>query len=35
MKKAKLTARETIMLAFLVVLLVGVVYYIYCYTPLQ
>ena len=35
MKKTKLTARETIMLAFLVVLLVGVVYYMFFYTPLQ
>lgn len=35
MKKAKLTARETVMLLFLVVLLVGVIYYMAFYTPLQ
>ena len=35
MKKAKLTARESIMLVFLVVLLIGVGYYMGFYTPLQ
>ena len=35
MKKAKLTARESVMLVFLVVLLVGVGYYMGFYTPLQ
>lgn len=35
MKKVKLTARETVMLVFLVVLLVGVIYYMGFYTPLQ
>ncbi len=35
MKKSKLTARETIMLVFLVVLLIGVGYYMGFYTPLQ
>lgn len=35
MKKAKLSLRETIMLLFLVVLLVGVCYYMFFYTPLQ
>ena len=35
MKKSKLTARETVMLVFLVVLLVGVAYYMGFYTPLQ
>ena len=35
MKKSNLTARESVMLVFLVVLLVGVVYYMGFYTPLQ
>ncbi len=35
MKKSKISARETIMLVFLVVLIVGVVYYMSFYTPLQ
>ena len=35
MKKAKLTARESIMLVFLVVLLICVGYYMGFYTPLQ
>ena len=35
MKKAKLSLRETVMLVFLVVLLVGVGYYMGFYTPLQ
>ncbi|MBQ8238123.1 MAG: hypothetical protein IJZ39_08265 [Oscillospiraceae bacterium] len=35
MKKAKLSLRETIMLLFLVVLLIGVSYYMGFYTPLQ
>lgn len=35
MKKAKLSLRETVMLLFLVVLLVGVGYYMGFYTPLQ
>ena len=35
MKKSKLTARESVMLAFLVVLLIGVSYYMGFYTPLQ
>lgn len=35
MKKAKLSARETIMVLFLVVLLIGLVYYMGFYTPLQ
>ena len=35
MKKGKLSARESLMLVFLVVLVVGVVYYMGCYTPLQ
>ena len=35
MKKSKLTARESLMLVFLVVLLIGVGYYMGFYTPLQ
>ena len=35
MKKSKLSLRETIMLLFLVVLLIGVGYYTLFYTPLQ
>lgn len=35
MKKGKLSARESLMLVFLVVLVVGVVYYMGFYTPLQ
>lgn len=35
MKKPKLSAREMVMLAFLVVLLIGVGYYMGFYTPLQ
>lgn len=35
MKKAKLSAREMVMLVFLVILLVGVGYYMGFYTPLQ
>jgi uncharacterized protein YpmS len=35
MKKSKLTARESIMLVFLVVLIIGVGYYMGFYTPLQ
>ena len=35
MKKSKLTARESVMLVFLVVLLIGVGYYMGFYTPLQ
>ena len=35
MKKNKLTARESLMLVFLVVLLIGVGYYMGFYTPLQ
>lgn len=35
MKKSNLTARESVMLVFLVVLLIGVVYYMGFYTPLQ
>ena len=35
MKKSKLTPRETAMLLFLAVLLIGVVYYLGFYTPLQ
>ena len=35
MKKSKLTARESIMVLFLVVLLIGVGYYMGFYTPLQ
>lgn len=35
MKKSKLSLRETIMLVFLVVLLIGVGYYMFFYTPLQ
>ncbi len=35
MKKAKLTPRESLMLVFLIVLLVGVGYYMGFYTPLQ
>ncbi len=35
MKKAKLSARETVMLLFLVVLLIGVGYYMGFYTPWQ
>lgn len=35
MKKSKLTARESIMLVLLVVLLIGVGYYMGFYTPLQ
>ncbi len=35
MRKSKLTARESLMLVFLVVLLIGVVYYMGFYTPLQ
>lgn len=35
MKKAKLSARETVMLVLLVVLLIGVVYYMAFLTPLQ
>lgn len=35
MKKSKLSARESLMLVFLVVLLVGVGYYMGFYTPLQ
>ena len=35
MKKSKLSARESLMLVFLVVLLIGVGYYMGFYTPLQ
>ena len=35
MKKSKLSLRETVMLVFLVVLLIGVGYYMGFYTPLQ
>ena len=35
MKKSKLSPRETFMLVFLVVLLIGVGYYMFFYTPLQ
>ena len=35
MKKSKLSLRETVMLLFLVVLLIGVGYYMGFYTPLQ
>lgn len=35
MKKPKLSMRETVMIVFLVVLLVGVIYYMGFYTPLQ
>ena len=35
MKKSKLSARETAMLIFLAVLLIGVCYYLGFYTPLQ
>ena len=35
MKKSKLSFRETAMLLFLVVLLIGVGYYMFFYTPLQ
>ena len=35
MKKAKLSLRETVMLVFLAVLLIGVVYYLGFYSPLQ
>jgi len=35
MKKSKLTPRDTLLLVFLVVLLIGVVYYLGFYTPLQ
>ena len=35
MKKSKLSTRESVMLVFLVVLLIGVVYYMGFYTPLQ
>lgn len=35
MKKSKLSAREIVMLAFLAVLVIGMVYYLGFYTPLQ
>lgn len=35
MKKSKLSLRETVMLLFLVVLLIGVGYYMFFYTPLK
>lgn len=35
MKKSKLSARETVMLVFLAVLLIGLAYYMGFYTPLQ
>lgn len=35
MKKSKLSLRETVMLLFLVVLLIGVSYYMFFYTPMQ
>ena len=35
MKKMNLTARDTVMLVFLVALIIGAVYYLGFYTPLQ